>query len=175
MTTISFGTATKMTTKMKTKRCSKCNKTRRVKFFNEDPRYRMGIKGWCKSCESDYAKRPEAKRNSRRRWQKYMNKPENRKFKRQRSRDKYWKSPKHCKDLVYRRQYRITLSWFENKVLKQKGRCYLCKRKRRLCPDHDHKRNIYRGAICWPCNTLLGHIEATPGLLKRLNLYLRRR
>jgi hypothetical protein len=156
------------------KTCSKCGKSRRLKFFGKDVRYRLGVKGWCKDCEHAYASTPDARSKQGKRWQEWYSDPKNKAaYKDRRSKNRNTKEGKRSlKDAAYRRDYGITLEHFERKVKKQKSRCKLCGRKRRLCADHDHKNKKFRGAICWPCNTLIGHIELTPGLLKKLFRYL---
>jgi len=154
---------------LKTKLCSKCGKTRQLKFFNKDVRYRLGVKGWCKTCESDYGRSPARKKAHKVQWQKYMSNPENRERERIRSSRKYHRDPKHAKDLVLRRAHGISLQKFE-----RTKRCLLCKRKVRLVADHNHKTGRYRGALCILCNMIIGWVERHQGILKRIGLYLRR-
>lgn len=156
------------------KMCSKCGRSRHTILFKKDVRYRGGFFCWCRDCESAYSKSPEVKKRNRRRYAKWIAIPENKKKELARSRARH-QSPeakRQLKDSTYRRQYGISLDTFERDVEKQKHLCKLCGRKRRLCADHDHEKNKYRGAVCWPCNVVVGHLEASPGLFKKLRRYL---
>jgi hypothetical protein len=148
------------------KKCSKCGKTRLLKFFNKDSRYRLRVTGWCKSCFADYGRTPKAKKAQKHRWIEYVSIPGNREYERKRSRLKY--DPEKAKDSRLRR-LGVSLKKF-NKT----KRCLLCRRSHRLVADHNHRTGLYRGAICHLCNLVLGHIESFPSLLKRLRKYLRR-
>lgn len=41
---------------MTTKVCSKCQAEKTLDQFQPDPRYRLGVSGWCKPCKSEYHK-----------------------------------------------------------------------------------------------------------------------
>lgn len=43
--------------------------------------------------------------------------------------------------------------------LPTQGICPICLRDKRLVVDHDHSTGLFRGLICYNCNTLLGHVE----------------
>lgn len=149
------------------KRCSKCGRGRRLKFFGRDPRYRLGVKGWCKDCELAYSRLPRQRRKSKERWAEYMSDPKNRAYERKRSKAKY--DPEKSKDYALR-QMGITLKRF-----RRSSRCALCrKRPNRLCADHNHRTGKFRGVLCVTCNTTLSKFENQPGFLKRLIQYLRR-
>lgn len=51
-------------------------------------------------------------------------------------------------------------------------RCELCGRGGRICYDHDHKTNTFRGWICLKCNCVLGFIDDNPNILEKMIEYL---
>lgn len=64
--------------------------------------------------------------------------------------------------------YKMTLEQFEEIVLRQEGKCKLCRRSDlALVIDHDHRccpgkytcGQCIRGVICNSCNGMIGHIE----------------
>lgn len=159
------------------KKCSKCARVRRLKFFGVDSRYRMGVKSWCKDCFHNYNITPQRRAERRKRYKAWRRIPANRESERKRGKRR-WKGvegKRALKNQIYKRKFGITIEEFDLIVKKQRGRCRLCKRKRRLCADHKPGTKRLRGAICWPCNTLLGHVEATPGLLIKMFKYVTRR
>lgn len=151
-----------------TKQCSKCHCVRRLKFFNKDPRYRLGVKGWCKRCETAYSQTPYAKRKAKQRWLKYMAKPKNRAYERERSAKKYWRNPRKAKDQFLRRTFKVSLKLFE-----RTKRCILCKRKVRLVADHNHETDKYRGALCHICNLMIAWFERIKSCKKIKNYLMR--
>jgi Recombination endonuclease VII len=54
---------------------------------------------------------------------------------------------------------------------KAKG-CAICQSPDSICMDHDHKTGKFRGWLCRSCNTVLGYVKDSPGLLRLLALYL---
>jgi|WetSurSiteA1Bulk_404760.scaffolds.fasta_scaffold13409_3 hypothetical protein len=44
-------------------------------------------------------------------------------------------------------------------VFKQKNKCCICKRHKKLCIDHDHLTGKIRGLLCHRCNTILSGLE----------------
>lgn len=152
------------------KKCSKCRKTRLLKFFNKGSRYRMGVTSWCKTCIADHNRTPEAKERNKRKWIEYISDPTNREYERKRSREKYWRDPKKYKDQVLRRLFGVSLKKFQ-----RTKKCLLCQRKvKRLVADHNHKTDTYRGVLCVTCNLMLGWIERFPNMLRKIEEYLRR-
>lgn len=53
--------------------------------------------------------------------------------------------------------------------------CDVCKRKRKIIFDHDHKTNKFRGWICDNCNLVLGHAKDNPKVLTLLAKYLKKK
>jgi hypothetical protein len=50
--------------------------------------------------------------------------------------------------------------------------CEQCGRPGRVCFDHCHESNEFRGWLCHKCNTVLGMVDDSPMLLRRLAKYL---
>lgn len=65
----------------------------------------------------------------------------------------------------------------EYAVFKEQPVCMICgaaphKRNGLTC-DHDHVTGAIRGAICTPCNFVIGHVDRSPERLERIAAYLR--
>jgi hypothetical protein len=155
--------------KATTKKCSKCGRVRKLKFFRKDSRYSQGVSGWCKDCFADYNRTPERKRAHKERDERYKLNPNYIEKEKERSLKKYHRDPRKQKDRILRKKFGISLKRFE-----RTKRCILCKRKVRLVADHDHKTNKFRGAICHRCNLGLGWFESISNILKKLKKYLKR-
>lgn len=58
----------------------------------------------------------------------------------------------------------------------QGGRCAICQRAngatKRLAVDHDHATGEVRGALCSPCNRMIGHLRDNPAAFERAAAYL---
>lgn len=52
------------------------------------------------------------------------------------------------------------------------GQCQVCRQTGRICIDHCHKKNLFRGWLCSHCNSVLGHVHDSPKLLRKLADYL---
>ena len=68
--------------------------------------------------------------------------------------------------------YGISEDEYQKRLREQDYRCALCKRRKRLCVDHNHETNEFRGLLCIACNALLGHFEKNPDLLWLIARYL---
>ena len=151
------------------KKCSKCLRTRRLKFFNKDSRYRLGVSGWCKACMREYQQTPARRRYNKKRWKEYVTIPENREYERKRASKKYHRDPSKQKDRVLRKLQGVSLRRHE-----RTKRCLLCKRRVRLVADHNHRTKRYRGALCHICNLMIAWVERIPNALRKVRQYLRR-
>jgi hypothetical protein len=152
------------------KKCSKCGRTRKLRFFGKDVRYRMGVTGWCKDCKREYEQTPARKKYHRRRYHKKMRNPVFRKAEKIRSRKKYHSNPRKQKARIYVKKYGVSLLKFE-----RAKKCTLCFQKRKLVPDHNHKNGKYRGPLCYRCNLAISQADKYKGWLKRVQKYLRKR
>jgi Recombination endonuclease VII len=72
------------------------------------------------------------------------------------------------------RTYGLTLEQYEKLVELARGRCGICKKKRVLHIDHDHRTGKVRGLLCSPCNQALGIFGDTRYGLARAMRYLTR-
>lgn len=57
------------------------------------------------------------------------------------------------------RNYGLTELEFQQLVEACGGKCQICKKKTRLCIDHDHDTGQVRGLLCHRCNSCLGWHE----------------
>lgn len=151
------------------KTCSKCGRTRRLKFFRVDPRYRLGVKGWCKTCEREHQNSPKYLARRKAYWREKMRDPKFREAQRVRSSKKYHRNPRKQKDSILRRLRGVSLKKHE-----RTKKCLLCKRRVRLVADHDHKSKKYRGALCHICNLMIAWVERIPNALRKVKEYLKR-
>jgi hypothetical protein len=57
-------------------------------------------------------------------------------------------------------RYDISIDEYNNILLKQQNKCYICKLElKKPCVDHDHNTEKVRGIICYKCNTGLGRFN----------------
>lgn len=70
-------------------------------------------------------------------------------------------------------RYGISRIEFELLVKKQRRKCRICGRVKKLFIDHCHKKKIVRGLLCTNCNVALGHLKDSIPFLKRAISYLR--
>lgn len=162
---------------VKSKVCSKCKKRKLRKHFKYTKLYTNGLYCWCFDCSRkqgrDYRKRN--RKRLHRKWKKWIAVPGNReKYNAARRRDYHTPWGKYRrKDSDYRRKYGVTLERFNKIAKRQKYKCKICKERRRLAADHNHKTGKFRGAICIHCNVIIGRIDRNPILLKNLQKYLK--
>lgn len=74
------------------------------------------------------------------------------------------------------RKYKITLKEYNRLFKKQKGKCWICKRKqrlnRKLCVDHNHRNKKNRFLLCYRCNSGIGMFNENIVFLKRAIKYI---
>jgi hypothetical protein len=73
-----------------------------------------------------------------------------------------------------RKTYGFTGSMFEDRLKEQRGKCAVCKVKKAVAADHNHKTKKARGILCKPCNHALGLFFESPEVLRNAALYLER-
>lgn len=84
---------------------------------------------------------------------------------------------KNNRQIALKRKYGLTLEQYEQMVVAQDGRCFLCGYKppegARLAVDHCHATKTVRKLLCDICNRSLGIIERDPTWVDRALLYLK--
>ena len=77
-----------------------------------------------------------------------------------------------ARDAQLQRSYGINFAIVTDTLNKQKGLCLGCKKKCKLCIDHDHQTGRFRGLLCSSCNLGLGMLKDNPKILRNLIHYL---
>lgn len=169
---------------MKSKKCTKCGKRKRLKYFYKHKTTRDGYHTQCKKCcrkiSDEWAKknwnkvlkscRKYYKNNRQKIYERKKNKWKKHPIKRKR-----YQQEKHLK-------YKFNLTLKEYKILieKQKGKCLICNKKpknkiKKLSIDHDHKTGKIRGLLCHNCNVIIGLAHEDIKILKNIAKYLQRK
>jgi uncharacterized protein with PIN domain len=76
--------------------------------------------------------------------------------------------------------YGISVADFEQRLLRQNGKCAICKEditetkngRLKAHIDHDHETGVVRGLLCLSCNTGLGQFKDSPINLRAAAQYL---
>lgn len=101
-----------------------------------------------------------------------------------------WKSrrehfPLYESDRSLKRKYGITLADYDEMLKAQDGVCAICEKNetsydtrtggiRRLSVDHCHKTGKVRSLLCFRCNSVIGKIEESQGMVKAIAAYLQK-
>lgn len=161
--------------------CKKCGVEKALDEFRIQKRGdKEYVRSECRDCEraltrSLYAANPEKGAAASRAWNK-----ENRK--RANATRRKWRinNPDKHKCYVLRRTYGISLEEYNAILLAQGGACGICKSAtvgncgRRLYVDHNHETGKVRGILCGKCNSVLGFVSDTPGILEAAIDWLKR-
>lgn len=79
-------------------------------------------------------------------------------------------------DAYVARTYGVSRGFYARLIEAQDGYCAICQRangrSKRLALDHDHSTGDPRGALCGPCNRILGFVRDDPEVLRRAARYL---
>lgn len=79
-------------------------------------------------------------------------------------------------DAYVARTYGVSRGFYEKLLNAQNGRCAICQRAtgkaRRLAMDHNHLTGAPRGALCGPCNRVIGTWFDNPETFRRAARYL---
>ena len=59
-------------------------------------------------------------------------------------------------------------------LLKEPGKCEICGRGGKMCLDHCHKENVFRGWICDDCNIAMGRAKENVETLKAMIKYIQK-
>ena len=73
--------------------------------------------------------------------------------------------------------YGISLEDYNNILVEQKEKCYICERhksefKKGLCVDHCHKTGKVRALLCGNCNSAIGKLQESEVLFRKAIKYL---
>lgn len=85
---------------------------------------------------------------------------------------KRWYHAEKARDNALKLKYGIDEKKYQEMVLEQDGRCYLCEKKyKKLFVDHNHETGKVRKLLCPGCNTAVGYIEKRKGFWDKLIEY----
>ena len=180
-----------------TKQCSRCKDSKDRLEFSLAKRSKDGLQSWCKSCdaayktESGYTKRLQelhkkehddafyqlAYSSSRsKRCPACQQTKSVREFHKNKSgSDGFAAYCKPCfveksRPSVRKRRYGIAMAEYDNLLLRQNGKCAICKRppytKKGLEVDHCHRTGAIRGILCSRCNSALSLLDNDPALVE---------
>jgi len=76
------------------------------------------------------------------------------------------------KDHILKR-YGLTVQQYNRIWWRQKGKCAVCGKKKRLVVDHNHKTGKVRGLLCDKCNSGLGLFDDNAKRLSQAINYLK--
>lgn len=81
-------------------------------------------------------------------------------------------NPLAVKGYVLKRRYGVTVEQYNTLFEKQNGCCAICTAhqsqfKKALHLDHCHKTDKIRGLLCVNCNTALGHLKESTGMVQQ--------
>jgi hypothetical protein len=76
--------------------------------------------------------------------------------------------------LHYKKKFGITIAERDALFAANNGLCHICSRVPSEGIDHDHDTGRIRGALCDPCNLILGYAKDNPEILLLAADYLRR-
>lgn len=143
------------------KTCNTCKTPKPYDQFHKCKKSKLGIKGDCKKCRSDYVK---------------FYRSNNRDLMKENSNRYYYNNKDKVRDGYYKRYYGISMAQYLELLEKQNNSCALCGcvPKKHLSVDHDHKTGKVRGLLCLKCNSSLGVFgDNIEGFLKVID-YLKR-
>lgn len=123
---------------------------------------RNGVASHCRSCTSEWGK-------------KYGQTPEGKATRKK----AYQRDKQKQLDQKLRREFGVTLEWYNNTLDKQNKCCIICGRTpeqngKRLAVDHNHTTSQVRDLLCNNCNVCIGFIEKNKIDTNKLEWYLKR-
>jgi len=164
-------------TELVIKQCSKCGENKPISEFHINRARPDKLKIWCKKCamqhRSDWAKSNTDKIKC--------------------YHAQYYKAHKHecnarskaynrnnkdrMRSAMRRKKYNISEFQYAQLMVKQGGKCAICKTPADectvLCIDHDHEKGIVRGLLCSTCNRAIGLFKDNPLILIAAADYLK--
>lgn len=94
----------------------------------------------------------------------------------------YKQNPRKGDDARYKRLYGISLSQYNEMLVRQNNVCAVCLKPetcthkngtiKQLSVDHCHKTNKIRGLLCDGCNRAEGYLRSDPEVIRRLADYV---
>lgn len=72
------------------------------------------------------------------------------------------------------RMYGITDEQYKAMLLAQSGACAICGGSKKLSVDHCHNTGLFRGILCFHCNTAIGHLGDSFSRVIKAASYLRK-
>jgi len=163
------------------KRCYKCKLKKKFTEFHKNRGNRDGLVSICKSCKSEYVRRPEVKSVALMRQRERYKNPKIKETNRIKS-EQFRKSEngkKYIFNHYLKYNYGIDSQKYMEMFESQSGCCAICKRhqshfKKRLALDHNHKTGAIRELLCKPCNTSLGNVEEDINRILAMIKYLKK-
>jgi hypothetical protein len=94
------------------------------------------------------------------------------------SRARHAANPERTWEKDLKRKFGITVAQYNELLLKQGGKCAICKGdqvngRKRLDVDHCHRTQKVRGLLCGFCNRAVGMLKDDLSLAEKLTEYLR--
>ena len=170
------------------KMCRRCLIEKEYSCFHKNKQTKDGYAAYCKICKSQLDKewissRPDEieKRKSRsKKWQKenpIKYKTSIKEWK-NKNKNKKWALDKKSHLWTH---YKMTIEDFQKIFDKQDGKCFICKKSKKLVVDHNHLccsgkttcGECVRGLLCHSCNTLVGYIETNKDILSDAYSYIK--
>jgi hypothetical protein len=81
--------------------------------------------------------------------------------------------PNKVREKNLKQRYGLTEAQYNAILARQKGRCAICHRFRKLSVDHCHGKGRVRGLLCSNCNSALGLFEENATIMASATKYIR--
>jgi hypothetical protein len=175
--------------------CGRCKQQKDHASFTRDRSRPDGLFPWCRTCNAEHQKRLRATRErteptcTEKRcsgcrqvkasdgFHRYARSKDGlaaycRTCKSERAKTNWGLSASFARYLV--RKYGITPGQYNEMLVRQEGRCAICREtpRHRLCVDHDHETGQVRALLCKVCNLAIGYLKDDPDLFRRAADYL---
>jgi hypothetical protein len=140
------------------KKCSSCGALKPLSSYSPKS-------GKCKPCVSVRVKAWYDKVGRQRRREEYAKNPEP-------YRAKYHQNKEQHLNARLKREFGITLAQYEGMMIRQRGRCAICRTTRsqgvseKLVVDHCHKTGHVRGLLCHHCNVAISMLGDCPHVMR---------
>lgn len=162
---------------MDSKKCSKCAIIKLSDQFWKKKSHKSGLSSECKECGLKIIKEKKNHnpnyRGSKKCTKCNVIKHKKEFYKSAQNKDGLYSFCSLCLELK-RLEYRYGLSEKQLKHLKskQKNKCALCDKNKKLVVDHCHLSNKIRGLLCTTCNLALGKLGDTEESIQKVLRYL---